>query len=70
MDRKLGFGIIGGGMISQYHAKAISSLEAIRNNTEPPLSPEEGRYTLAVIKAIYESARTGKPVKVDEIMKG
>lgn len=48
------------------HAKQMKVfIDAIRNNIEPPVGPEEGRYTLAIIKAIYESARTGKPVKVE-----
>lgn len=48
------------------HARQIQAFaDAIRNNLNIPVAAEDGRYTLAVIQAIYESARTGRPVKVD-----
>ncbi len=36
-------------------------IEAIRSNREPACSGEEGRRSVAVVEAIYESARSGKP---------
>ena len=37
---------------------------AIRNGTEVPVPGGEARHSLAIILAIYESSRNGKPVKV------
>ncbi len=37
---------------------------AIREDREPSVNGEEGRKPLEIIMALYESARTGKPVKV------
>jgi UDP-N-acetyl-2-amino-2-deoxyglucuronate dehydrogenase len=36
-------------------------IEAIRLNREPACSGEEGRRSVAVVEAIYESARSGRP---------
>ena len=35
---------------------------AIHNNEEPPVSGEEGLKSLAIVLAIYESSKSGKPV--------
>lgn len=37
---------------------------AIQENREPFVNGEEGRRALAVVLAVYESARTGQPVKL------
>ena len=39
---------------------------AVREDREPFINVEEGRKPLAIIAAIYESARTGRPVRVEE----
>jgi predicted dehydrogenase len=39
-------------------------IAAIRDDREPLVNIEEGRKPVAIILAIYESARTGRPVKV------
>jgi UDP-N-acetyl-2-amino-2-deoxyglucuronate dehydrogenase len=36
---------------------------AIRNNTDTYINGDDGRRALAVVLAVYESARTGQPVK-------
>jgi UDP-N-acetyl-2-amino-2-deoxyglucuronate dehydrogenase len=40
-------------------------VEAIREDREPLVNGEEARKTLQIILAIYESAATGKPVKIE-----
>jgi predicted dehydrogenase len=40
-------------------------IEAIRNNTSPPVSPEDGRKTVALLEAIEKSLNTHLPVWVD-----
>jgi predicted dehydrogenase len=37
-------------------------IEAIRNNTEPLVKPEEALVVSEILEAIYESAKTGQPV--------
>jgi len=39
-------------------------VEAIREGKEPMISGEEGRKSIQIILAIYQSAKTGKPVKL------
>jgi predicted dehydrogenase len=39
---------------------------AVREGREPLVTVEEGRKSLAIILGIYESARTGKPVRIQE----
>ncbi len=39
--------------------------EAIENDRRPLIPPEEGRKAVDLILAIYESARTGKEIKLD-----
>ena len=38
--------------------------DCVLNNTEPLTPGEEGLKDLRIMAAIYESARTGKPVKL------
>lgn len=42
----------------------LDMIQAIREDREPAVNGEEGRRAVAVILAIYESARTGRPVRV------
>jgi predicted dehydrogenase len=39
--------------------------DAIRNETTPPVSGEDGLYTLAVSEAFYRSMKSGRPEAVD-----
>lgn len=51
------------------HTKQIREfVQAVESNTEPPVTGEEGRSALALVLAVYESSRTGKPVKVKQAM--
>jgi predicted dehydrogenase len=47
-----------------HKAQLEDFVEAIRNNRDPLITPESSRKSVATILAIYESARTGKVVKV------
>ncbi|WP_122091222.1 Gfo/Idh/MocA family protein [Halalkalicoccus subterraneus] len=38
---------------------------AVRDNRDPMTTPDEGFEAVAVVEAAYESAETGKPVRVD-----
>ncbi len=47
------------------HRRIIEDfLLAIANNTRPACDGSEGRRSVALVEAIYESARTGRPVEV------
>jgi len=49
-----------------YHARQIRELvEAIRVGRRPLVDAVEGRKSVAILLAIYESNRTGQPVRVD-----
>ena len=49
-----------------YHARQIEELvEAIRAGRRPLVDAAEGRKSVAILLAIYESNRTGQPVRVD-----
>lgn len=50
------------------HKKQIENfVDSIINGTEPEIGGRDGRNALAVVLALYESCKTGKPVKVDSI---
>lgn len=54
------------GNLSTRHREQISDfIEAIHQEREPLVTLEEGRKAVAVILAIYESARTGRPTPVE-----
>jgi UDP-N-acetyl-2-amino-2-deoxyglucuronate dehydrogenase len=48
------------GHMAQFEAMA----DAIRNDTSPPNSIETTRHTVEILTAVYESGRTGKPVRL------
>jgi UDP-N-acetyl-2-amino-2-deoxyglucuronate dehydrogenase len=49
-----------------YHARQIQDLvEAIHTGRRPTVDAVEGRKSVAILLAIYESSRTGQPVRVD-----
>src|SRR5215212_2580094 len=55
------------GSLSMAHRDQIRDfVEAVREGREPSINLEEGRRPLAIIQALYESARTGGPVRIKE----
>jgi predicted dehydrogenase len=55
------------GSLSMAHRDQIQDfVEAVRDGREPLVNLEEGRRPLAVIQGLYESARTGGPVGIEE----
>jgi UDP-N-acetyl-2-amino-2-deoxyglucuronate dehydrogenase len=55
------------GSLSMAHRDQIGDfVEAVREGREPSVNVEEGRKPLAIILGIYESARTGEPVRIQE----
>jgi UDP-N-acetyl-2-amino-2-deoxyglucuronate dehydrogenase len=55
------------GSLSMAHRDQIQDfIEAVREGREPSINVEEGRKPLAIISAIYESVRTGGPVRIQE----
>jgi UDP-N-acetyl-2-amino-2-deoxyglucuronate dehydrogenase len=52
--------------LSMAHRDQIQDfVEAVREGREPLVNLEEGRKPLAIIQGIYESARTGGPVRIE-----
>ena len=41
-------------------------IDAIENDTDPVVKPEEACVVSQILEAIYESAKTGKPVYFNE----
>jgi UDP-N-acetyl-2-amino-2-deoxyglucuronate dehydrogenase len=55
------------GSLSMAHRDQIQDfVEAVREGREPLVNLEVGRKPLAIIQGIYESARTGGPVRIEE----
>jgi UDP-N-acetyl-2-amino-2-deoxyglucuronate dehydrogenase len=55
------------GSLSMAHRDQIKDfVEAVRDDREPLVNLGEGRKPLAIIQGIYESARTGGPVSIQE----
>ncbi len=55
------------GSLSMAHRDQLRDfIEAVKEDREPSINIEEGRKPLAIISAIYESARTGGPVRVED----
>ena len=55
------------GSLSMAHRDQIADfVEAVKEDREPSVNVEEGRKPLAIIAGIYESARTGGPVRIEE----
>ncbi len=65
-DNALGSGAGNPGAISTVgHQRQIHDLvEAIRNNRSPAIDIREGRKAVALVHALYTSARTGRPARV------
>jgi UDP-N-acetyl-2-amino-2-deoxyglucuronate dehydrogenase len=59
-----GGGAAATGISATAHARLVADfVAAVREGREPMVSGEEGRRALAVVLAVYESARTGRPVR-------
>ena len=55
------------GNLSMAHRDQILDfIEAVRDGHEPSVNLEEGRKPLEIISAIYESARIGRAVRIEE----
>src|SRR5215207_2963029 len=55
------------GSLSMAHRDQIADFAlAVKDDREPSVNVEEGRKPLAIIAGIYESARTGGPVRIEE----
>jgi len=53
--------------LSMAHRDQIRDfVEAVREGREPSINVEEGRKPLAIIRGIYESARTASPIRLEE----
>jgi UDP-N-acetyl-2-amino-2-deoxyglucuronate dehydrogenase len=65
-DDALGSGAgVPGGISIAGHLRQIGDLvSAIRENRPPAIDGREGRKAVALVHAIYESAKSGKPMKV------
>jgi len=54
------------GSLSMAHRDQIQDfVEAVRDGREPLVNLQEGRKPLAIIQGIYESARSGGPVRIE-----
>jgi len=56
------YGFAGAGSQAPGDLEARQWIDAIKNNTEPLVRPEEALVVTQILEAIYESAKTGKAV--------
>ena len=57
----------GSGELPNYHAYQLRDvIGAIREKRQPAVTGLDGRRVVAVIQGIYESGRTGQPVKLSD----
>ncbi|HEX5414052.1 MAG TPA: Gfo/Idh/MocA family oxidoreductase [Chloroflexota bacterium] len=55
----------GSGELPNFHAYQLRDvIDAVRANRAPAVTGEDGRAVVAIIQGIYESGRTGRPVKL------
>jgi UDP-N-acetyl-2-amino-2-deoxyglucuronate dehydrogenase len=55
------------GSLSMAHRDQIADfVRAVKEDREPSINVEEGRKPLAIVAGIYESVRTGGPVRIEE----
>jgi myo-inositol 2-dehydrogenase/D-chiro-inositol 1-dehydrogenase len=52
-----------------YTAELAAFVDAVRSSTPPAVTGEDARAALAIALTAAESARTGKPVRIDEVAK-
>jgi predicted dehydrogenase len=60
------FGFEGAGSQDPKDLEARQWIDAIKNNGEPLVKPEEALTVTRILEACYESAATGKPVCFDK----
>ncbi|OZM83321.1 Gfo/Idh/MocA family protein [Pseudonocardia sp. MH-G8] len=58
----------GGPMFSGHSRQYRDVVEAIRTGTRPGITIEDALLALATVQAVYESARTGAPVRVADVL--
>jgi len=51
--------------VDAFHAEIKAFVECIRNDTEPPVTGEQGLDLMKIIDAIYKSAETGREVAIE-----
>jgi predicted dehydrogenase len=56
------YGFAGAGSQAPQDLEARQWIDAIKNNSEPLVKPEEALVVTRILEAIYESAKTGKAV--------
>lgn len=55
------------GELPNFHAHQLKDIvSAVRDKRAPAVSGEDGRRVVAIIQGVYESGRTGKPVKLSD----
>jgi predicted dehydrogenase len=55
------------GELPNFHAHQLREIiNTVRHKRPPPVSGEDGRRVVAIIQGVYESARTGRPVKLSD----
>jgi len=55
----------GSGELPNFHAYQLRDIiDAVKTNRSPAVTGEDGRRVVAIIQGIYESGRTGRPVKL------
>ena len=47
-----------------HYEELVALCDAIRSDTEPPITIEQGRFVLSIEKSIVESAQTGQVIKI------
>jgi myo-inositol 2-dehydrogenase / D-chiro-inositol 1-dehydrogenase len=52
-----------------YVAELAAFVDAVRGGTPAPVGGEDARAALAIALAAAESARTSRPVRIDEVAK-
>jgi predicted dehydrogenase len=50
--------------VASHAAQIADLLDAINTGREPTVTGKDGRATLEIVCAVYESSRTGRPVKI------
>ncbi len=57
------------GFSNEPHKKQFEAIvDAINTDSEPPVSGNESIKSLAIVLAIYESSKSGSPIKLDEFI--
>ena len=59
---------MGGFSIEPHKEQFENIVEAVFNHKPPVVSGEDSLYSLAIVLAIYESAKKNKPINIDEFL--